>query len=539
MASFSAHDLSSSITLSDVSFTWPDGSVVFDGLSFVVPSGVCSLVGVNGAGKSTLLHLMAGTVRPTRGSVSVPGRTALVPQHPDADPHATISDVLGITETRTALRRIENGSVDEADFDIVGDDWDVEERAVAELSALGLVADLDRTVGTLSGGESTMLAIAARLVHRPDVLLLDEPTNNLDERSRGRLFTMIERFAGTVVLVSHDLELLERVDTTLELYHGHIRQFGGPYSVYRSMIDAEQAAAADAVANAANDLRRQKREMVDAQIALDRRARTAARAEREKRVPKIVAGLRRNAAEVSAGKFRTAHRADVDAAAGRLASAQDGIRADHTAHIAMPDPEMGTRVQVIDDERLYVDGPERIALVGRNGAGKTTLIRELIASGRVFVPYALVPQRITFDDPTRTIAEHLMAEHPDRTVQQVRSHLARFLFRGRAADRPLTELSGGERLRVALASALLADPIPKLLILDEPTNNLDITTTEELVEALQKWTGALILVSHDAGFREQVGIDREVRVGEPDDDEGDDGEGDEAAPEADGDVNTV
>ncbi|MGW0038803.1 ABC-F family ATP-binding cassette domain-containing protein [Gordonia sp. NPDC003376] len=523
MASHSAHDVSSSIIFSDVSFSWPDGAVVFDGLSFVVPSGVCSLVGVNGAGKSTLLHLIAGTLRPTRGSVSVPDRTALVPQHPDADPHATISDVLGISGTRMALRRIENGSVDEADFDLVGDDWDVEERAVAELSALGLATDLDRTVGTLSGGESTMLAIAARLVHHPDVLLLDEPTNNLDELSRDRLFAMIDRFAGTVVLVSHDLELLERVETTLELYHGRVRQFGGTYSVYRSMIDAEQAAAAEALANAANDLRRQKREMVDAQIALDRRARTAARAEREKRVPKIVAGLRRNAAEVSAGKFRTAHRADVEAAADRLTSARDGIRADDTTRITMPDPEMGTRIQVIDDERLYVDGPERIALVGRNGAGKTTLIRELIASGHIRVPYALVPQRITFADPARTIAQHLMAEHPDRTPAQVRSHLARFLFRGRAGDRPLAELSGGERLRVALASALLADPVPRLLVLDEPTNNLDITTTEELVDALQKWTGALILVSHDAGFRAKVGIDREVRVGVPDDDDAEDG----------------
>ncbi|GAA1481546.1 ATP-binding cassette domain-containing protein [Gordonia sinesedis] len=503
-----------SITMSDVRFAWPDGTVVFDGLSLTVPTGRSALVGANGAGKTTLLDLIAGTRQPIAGSVSSRGEIALVPQHPDADPTATIAEVFGIATIRDAVRRIEHGSVAPADFDIVGDAWDIEDRARAELSALGLVTDLDRTVGALSGGELTLLTLASRLLSRPDILLLDEPTNNLDEHSRTMLFEALDRFGGTVLVVSHDLELLERVEVTLEVYHGRVRTFGGPYSHYREVIDGEQQAAQAAVATATNDLRKQKREMAAAEVALDRRARTAAKAEREKRVPKIIAHGRRDAAQVSAGKFRTAHRDDVDAAAERLGSARDDVRDDRSARITMPHSGLASRTQVVDDDRLRLDGPERVALVGPNGAGKTTLIRSLTRTGRILVPWAAVPQRLAFDDPSRTVAEHLSATHPDRTHQQVRAHLARFLFRGNAGDRVLAELSGGERLRVALASALLTDPVPKLLILDEPTNNLDIDTVEELVSALSDWDGALLLVSHDPGFRHRVGIEREVPVGE-------------------------
>ncbi len=500
------------ITLSDVSFGWPDGTAVFDHVSLTVPDAVYSLVGANGAGKSTLLRLISGDLSPQTGSVSVHGDVGLVVQHPYDNPDATMADVLGIGAIRSALRRIEAGSVDEEDFAVVGDDWDVEERSVGQLSALGLPTDVDRRVGSLSGGEATLLAIVAQLIRPPGVLLLDEPTNNLDSASRARLFDVIDRFAGTVVVVSHDLELLERVDATLELYRSTIRLFGGPYSHYQETVDAEQAAAEATVATAANDLRKQRREMVDAQIKLDRRARTAATAEREKRVPKIIAHLRRDAAQVSAGKLRNAHRDDVTAASSRLDSARDDVRDDRTARIIMPRPDLATRAQVIEDDRLRIDGPERVALSGRNGSGKTTLIADLLRTGRVVVPYAYVPQRITFADDTRTIAEALTDAHPDSTVQEVRAHLARFLFRGNRADRALRELSGGERLRVAMASALLADPTPKLLILDEPTNNLDIDTTEELVSAVRSWSGALLVVSHDAGFLDRIGIERTVEM---------------------------
>ncbi|MFW0797717.1 ATP-binding cassette domain-containing protein [Gordonia sp. CPCC 205515] len=503
----------SSVAVSDLGFAWPDGTPVLRGVSFTVGDGTHSLVGANGAGKSTLFALLAGVLAPSTGSVTTSGDVGLVTQQPQARPETTIAGVLGIDGTVAAIGRIEAGSIAEADFDAVGDDWDIAERAVAQLSALGLPTDLDRTLGALSGGEATLLAIASVLLRRPSVLLLDEPTNNLDQAARQRLFRLIDEFSGTVIVISHDLELLERVDATLELYHGVVRLFGGPYSHYRESVAAEQAAAEAVVATAANDLRRQRRELTEAQIKLDRRARTARHAEETKRVPKIIAGLRRNAAEVSAGKLRTAHRDDVVQASQRLDDARDDIRDDLTARITMPDMEVSPRAQIIVDERLRIDGPERVALVGANGSGKTTLIRSIIDANGIVGPYGLVPQLIRFDDEQRTIAEELQVTHPDVPVSQVRAHLARFLFRGARAERRLEVLSGGERLRVALASAVLGSPTPRLLILDEPTNNLDIDTTEELADALTDWSGALLVISHDRGFLERIGIERTVTAG--------------------------
>ncbi|MDS1116994.1 ATP-binding cassette domain-containing protein [Gordonia westfalica] len=505
----------SSIVLSDVSFIWPDGTVVFDHLNLTLGASTYSLIGANGAGKSTLLGLIAQRLRPASGSVAIAGtgsapEVGIVPQDPQSDPASTVSAALGIDGIRAAIRRIEGGSVDTADFDTVGDDWDVDERALELLAQMGLPTDLDRRVGAMSGGEATLLSIVAALMRRPSVLLLDEPTNNLDTSSRTRLFDAIDAFAGTVIVVSHDLELLERVDATLELYRGRVRFFGGPYTHYREIVDAEQDAAEAAVATAAGDLRRQRRELVDAQIKLDRRARTAATAEREKRVPKIIAHKRRSEAQVSAGKLRNAHRDDVAAAASRLDGAREDVRDDRTARISVPEVEVASRTQVITDDRLRIDGPERIALVGPNGSGKSTLIADLIGSESIAVPYAYVPQQIAFDDPAVSIAGMVSAHHPDIGTQEVRAHLARFLFRGTRADRALGELSGGERLRVGLADALLGDPTPKLLILDEPTNNLDLDTVTQLVAALESWNGALLVVSHDAGFLDRIGIDRRV-----------------------------
>jgi ATPase subunit of ABC transporter with duplicated ATPase domains len=507
--------MSSSIVLSDVSFAWPDGTVVFDHLDLALGAETYALIGANGAGKSTLLALIAGRLPARSGSITIAGgsvsaEVAMVRQDPQADPEATVAQFLGIDETRSAIRRIENGSVEPADFDAVGDDWGVDERAVGLLTQMGLPPDLDRPVGAMSGGEATLLAIVAALITRPSVLLLDEPTNNLDTDSRARLFDAIQAFAGTVVVVSHDLELLERVDATIELYRGRVRLFGGPYSHYREIVDAEQEAAEAAVATAAGDLRKQRREMSEALIKLDRRARTGATAEREKRVPKIVAHNRRSEAQVSAGKLRNAHRDDVTAAATRLDEAREDIRADRTAKITLPEVEVAPRAQIVVDDRLRIDGPERVALVGPNGSGKSTLIADLIEQDRIVVPYAFVPQQILFDDPAASIAGHVTAHHPDISTQDVRAHLARFLFRGARADRALQELSGGERLRVAVADALLGDPTPKLLILDEPTNNLDLDTVTQLVDALGAWAGALLVVSHDTGFLDRIGIERRV-----------------------------
>lgn len=185
-----------SITCTSLSFAWPDGTSVFDDLQVAFGPGRTGLVGVNGSGKSTLLKLIAGQLTPADGTVRVAGEVGYLPQNVTLDTGLRVDEALDIADKRAALHAIEAGDVSEAHFDVVGDDWDVEERAVATLGELGLGhIELDRTIGEVSGGESVLLRLAALLLRRPDVLLLDEPTNNLDLYARRRLYAAVEAWS--------------------------------------------------------------------------------------------------------------------------------------------------------------------------------------------------------------------------------------------------------------------------------------------------------------------------------------------------------
>ncbi|MBY6539411.1 ABC-F family ATP-binding cassette domain-containing protein [Rhodococcus sp. BP-349] len=524
--------VSPSVVLSDLTFSWPDGRPVLDGLDASFMPRRTGLVGTNGAGKSTLLHLITGRYRPQRGSVRVTGTVGHLPQQVVTNVSDTVADLLGIGDVRQALARIEHGSTDSDDFTVVGTDWDVEERTLALLDSAGLgeslgtAADLDRPIRTLSGGESTLVALVGQVIRRPSVLLLDEPTNNLDGRARSALRRVLDEFSGAVVVASHDQGLLDTMDDIAELHSvrsspASLRMFGGNWTHYRNVVEGEQEAARAAARSADQDLRRQKRDLVEAQITVAHRRRMGAKASREKRVPKIVANNRRSAAQESAAKYRIGHEDRVADARARVDEAHEMIRDDTEIVVDLPETAVhasksvaSTGEMLLDLDGRYPDrtveltvvGPERIALVGDNGVGKTTLLRALSSS----VPTAVLPQSLDVFDDDASVVENVRRAAPDTSITNVRTRLARFLFRGRRADAVVHTLSGGERVRAALAMLLLADPAPQLLILDEPTNNLDVASRTHLSTALSSYRGALIVVSHDEAFLDALGITRRV-----------------------------
>ncbi|UKJ64821.1 ATP-binding cassette domain-containing protein [Cellulosimicrobium cellulans] len=222
----------SAVTLTDLSFEWPDGTVVFSHLTGTFGTGRTGLVGDNGAGKSTLLRLVAGLLTPTSGRVTTSGDVAYLPQTLTLGQDASVARLLGIDGTLTALRAIESGDVDERHFDAVGDDWDVEARAAQALAEIGLDGvGLDRRVGELSGGEAMLVAISGLRVRRCATTLLDEPTNNLDVRRVDRLVEALSGYAGALLVVSHDDVFLARlgVDVVLELdADGALREVPAP-----------------------------------------------------------------------------------------------------------------------------------------------------------------------------------------------------------------------------------------------------------------------------------------------------------------------
>ncbi|MEU6565788.1 ABC-F family ATP-binding cassette domain-containing protein [Streptomyces parvulus] len=520
--------MSTSITCTSLSFAWPDGTPVFEGLDTAFGPGRTGLVGVNGAGKSTLLKLIAGQLTPADGLVRVSGEIGHLPQNVTLDTALRVDEALGIAARRAALHAIEAGDASEEHFETVGDDWDVEERALATLGELGLGhVGLDRTVGEVSGGESVLLRLAALLLRRPDVLLLDEPTNNLDLYARRRLYAAVTSWPGVLVVVSHDRELLELVDQIADLRSGGITWYGGNLSAYEEALAVEQDAAERMVRVAESDLRKQKRELADAQVKLARRKRYGQKMWEQKREPKIVMGARKRAAQESAGKHRIMHEEKLAEARERLDDAVEAVRDDDEIRVDLPSTAVppGRSVLTLRDLELRygarveggfdLHGPERIALIGRNGAGKTTLLRTVAGElapvageATAHVPLRFLPQRLDVLDGELTVAENVARFAPGATNNRLRARLARFLFRGARADQKAATLSGGERFRAALAALMLAEPAPQLLMLDEPTNNLDMASVRQLTGALESYEGALIVASHDMPFLESLGITR-------------------------------
>ncbi|WP_031481000.1 ABC-F family ATP-binding cassette domain-containing protein [Streptomyces bicolor] len=523
-----------SISCTSLSFSWPDGTAVFEGLDVAFGPGRTGLVGVNGSGKSTLLKLIAGELTPADGSARVAGEVGYLPQNVTLDTALKVDEALGIADRRAALHAIEAGDVAEEHFETVGDDWDVEERALATLGELGLGhVELDRTIGEVSGGESVLLRLAALLLRRPDVLLLDEPTNNLDLYARRRLYAAVESWPGVMVVVSHDRELLDLVDQIADLRSGEITWYGGNYSAYEEALAVEQEAAERMVRVAEADLKKQKRELVDAQVKLARRKRYGQKMWDQKREPKIVMGARKRAAQESAGKHRIMHEEKLAEAKERLDEAVEAVRDDDEIHVELPYTAVppGRGVLTLRDlELVYgarvtggfdLHGPERIALIGRNGSGKTTLLRTIAGElapvageATAHVPLRFLPQRLDVLDGELSVAENVARFAPDATNNRIRARLARFLFRGARADQKAATLSGGERFRAALAALMLAEPAPQLLMLDEPTNNLDMASVRQLTTALESYEGALIVASHDLPFLESIGITRWLMVEE-------------------------
>ncbi|MCI3223826.1 ABC-F family ATP-binding cassette domain-containing protein [Streptomyces sp. NP-1717] len=515
------------MTCSALSFGWPDGSAVFDGLQLAVGPGSTGLVGVNGSGKSTLLKLIAGLLTPTGGRADVVGEIGYLPQNAALDTTLRVDQALGIAGTRAALLAVEAGDASEENFAAVGDDWDVEERARATLDQLGLGhVGLDRTIGEVSGGECVLLRLAALLLARPSVLLLDEPTNNLDLYARRRLHAAVAAYSGLLVVVSHDRELLDLVDRIADLRDGEVTWYGGNFSAYEEALAVEQDAAARMVRVAEGDVQRQKRELADAQVKLARRKRYGQKMWDTKREPKAIMAQRKRQAQVSAGKHRIMHTAKLAEARERLDEAVEAVR-DDEIRIELPATVVHAGVGVLRLRELElrygaraagefaIHGPERVALVGRNGAGKTTLLRTVAGElapvsgeAETLVPTRFLPQRLDVLDDALSVAENVARFAPGATDNEIRARLARFLFRGARANQPAGNLSGGERFRASLAALLLAEPAPRLLMLDEPTNSLDLASVRALTAALGSYRGALVVASHDVPFLESIGVTR-------------------------------
>jgi ATPase subunit of ABC transporter with duplicated ATPase domains len=522
------------ITLDRLSQLAPDGRVLFERLTLAFSREKTGLVGRNGVGKTSLIRTMLGEAPPASGAVRIEGAVAVLRQQLSPPPGAQLADLLGVAEPLAKLARLERGEGRDGDLETA--DWLLLQRIDAAIVEMGLAdVALDRPASTLSGGQATRAALAALLIAEPDFILMDEPTNNLDADGRAAVAALLERWPGGALVVSHDRALLRRVDRIVELTSLGAQVYGGGYDLYAARKAEAEAAAARDLDRAEQAIGRVGREV---QAAKERKARTDAAGKRlraRRDMPKSWLDGQAERAENTAGRqSQLAERLRAEAERD-LADAE--ARIERVRRLAFDLPPSGLPegrlvlafeevsfawpdgTPVLREVSFRIAGPERVAVTGANGAGKTTLIRLAVGdlaptAGQVRrgVPAALLDQRAALLHDDETLLENFRRLNPAADDNAAHAALARFVFRNVSALKPARALSGGERLRAALACALMAARPPQLIILDEPTNHLDLDSIAAIEAALLAYDGALVVVSHDRDFLAAIGVEREVRL---------------------------
>ena len=510
----------SSIVFSGVSHAFDHSSTpLLRDLDLTIPAARVGVVGRNGSGKSTLLRLIAGELQPTAGTITVPSRTARLPQDLLQRGERTVAQLLGVDARLRALRAIEAGSIAESDFETVGDDWDVEARSLALLATRvpGLRGEnlLDRRAGTLSGGELVLVALAGLELAGANTLLLDEPTNNLDATARAGLYDWIRGWRGGLVVVSHDVALLRMMEMIVEIHDGTATVHGGNIDAYREQLRTRQEAAERAVRTAEQKLRVEQRERMRVQVATSRQDRKdRQRFATIRQGPRLSDPESKSSAEGRRSRANKLAARKVDEARDALRTAESSVRREQRISVDLPELRStrgrGLAELAGSNQSIHVTGGLRLGLVGDNGVGKSRLLARMVreaVSGRI----GFLDQRLELDDDL-PVVECVGRGCPSTLPHEVRARLARFLLRGDVTQRLVGALSGGERFRVALARVLLADPPVELLVLDEPTNNLDLESVDALVDGLTTYSGALVVVSHDTDVLGRLRLDRVVEV---------------------------
>ena len=460
------------------------------------------LIGRNGTGKSSLLKILAGLERPDDGLVQTQQglRLIYVPQEAQFAAESTVFDVVGegVAEARELRARYEAHAAGE-DLDALQtriellDGWNWEQRVEQTLQRLQLQGEA--RIGSLSGGKQKRVALARALVAAPDVLLLDEPTNHLDLDAITWLEGLLTGFRGSVMLITHGRAFLDTVATRIvELDRGQLRSYPGNFSAYEARKEQELAGEAVAAARADKLLAQEEvwiRKGVEA-----RRTRSSSRINR-------LEALRAQRAARREALGRVKLEVDGGQSSGRIVAALEGVS-----------KRFGDRIVVQDFSATILRG-DKVGIIGPNGAGKTTLLKlilgELEPDGGVVrrgtrLTVAYFDQMRTALDPDATLADTISPGSEwieiGGTRKHVMSYLGDFLFAPARANSPVKSLSGGERNRLLLAR-LFARPA-NVLVLDEPTNDLDIDTLELLEQLLQSFDGTVFLVSHDRRFLDNV-----------------------------------
>ncbi len=528
------------LTIQQLSYTHPNKDVVFNNINLVLQSGQkTALVGNNGTGKSTLLKLIAGELQPANGTITTDAIPYSIPQLFGQYNQLTVAEALGIDKRLHALHELLNGNTSEEVYEQLNDDWTIEERCNEAMNywQLGDVL-LTSKLETLSGGQKTKVFLAGMQIHQPELVLLDEPSNHLDANGRKLLYDFILHTRMTVIVVSHDRELLNLLNTIHELGSRGITTYGGNYTFYQQQKLSEKASLAHDIQHTEKALkkaREKERETIERQQKNDARGK---KKQEQSGVARIMMNTLRNNAENSTAKAKNMHGEKISSISQELTELRSSLpeidqmkfgfaasplhkgKVLFTADAINFCHENGTDLWQ-ENLQLEIRSGERIVIKGGNGSGKTTLIRIILGqlvpktgtatvaeSNSVYIDqdYSLLNNQSSVYEQAQLFNTSALLEH------EVKLRLNRFLFPKEDWGKPCSALSGGERMRLLLCCLTIDQQSPDMIVLDEPTNNLDLRNIEILTAAINEYNGTLIIVSHDATFVEHINPGRSIEL---------------------------
>lgn len=527
------------LTLKNISYIHQNNDVLFTNINLNLNSHEkLALVGNNGSGKSTLLKIIVNELQTTSGSISYSYEPYYIPQIYGQFDHLTIAEAIKVDKKINALHAIMNGETNEVNYNNLADDWTIEERCDAAFDYWDLKnINVNKKLSFLSGGEKTKVFLSGIIIHQPKLILLDEPSNHLDYKTRELLYDFIQETNASIILVSHDRKLLNNLNKICELNSNGIKIYSGNYDSYKQQKEIEKNALNLDIHSKEKELqtaRNKEKETIQRQLKLDARGKVK---QIKSGMPKVMLNKMKNDAENSTSKLKNTHVEKVTNISQSLQELRSKLSGNDTMKINFDNSNLhngkslliGTDINYAFENKLlwneninfHIRTPERIALIGKNGSGKTTLINLMLGkiiprvgsikkstNETIYIDqdYSMIDNKLTVQEQAQKFNLTSLLEH------EINIRLNRFLFTKDNWTKSCKDLSGGEKMRLLLCCLNIYNKSPDIIILDEPTNNLDIQNIELLTKAINEYKGTLIVVSHDEAFLEEINIERRIEL---------------------------